>query len=60
MAANWEMQFFLRDKLFDLLDLKRRNVGIEISGLDEKIIKAKSVMQEEDVAYVEKLVASQK
>jgi len=56
--TNAELQAFQRDKLFDLLMLDKLNPGLEVTGLKEQIIKAKAVMPEEDVAYVEKAVNS--
>ena len=43
--------------LGELLDIKKRNsdAGIEVIGLQESIIRAVSVMEQEDVAWVEKL-----
>ena len=42
--------------LISLLKLKKANQGYVIIGLDEELINAVGVMEQEDVAYVEKLV----
>jgi len=57
MASNSEMRVAQKDKLYDLLKIKADNKDIEIKGLKEAIVKAKSVMEAEDVAYVEKMIA---
>ena len=56
MATNIELQTFQRDRLFDLLMLERD--GVTAPRLKEQITKAKAVMPEEDVAYVEKQIQS--
>jgi len=59
MATNMEMIVEQRTRLFFLLKLKKVNnaKGIAVEGLEELIIQTEAVMQEEDVAYVEKMVA---
>ncbi|MCL2108592.1 MAG: hypothetical protein FWH20_04510 [Oscillospiraceae bacterium] len=39
-----------------LLKLKKRNVGVVIIGLQDEIENAVMVMEQEDVAFVEKIV----
>ena len=54
-----EMQVIMRERLFDLLLLKRLNSGTNIKGLDQQIRRAKSGMTKEDIAYVESLVSEE-
>lgn len=56
MATNLEVQVEQRRRLFMLLELKKENEGVNINGLERKIIATKSEMQQEDVAWVEKMV----
>ena len=60
MASQLEIQKEQRRHLFILLKLEKDNKGIEIKGLDESIIAAKTEMDEADVAWVEKNVATLK
>jgi hypothetical protein len=48
--------------LCELLILKHKNdkAGIEVIGLDDLIVYAKVMLEEEDVAYVEKMIAELK
>jgi len=59
MATNTEIKIVQKTALFDLLKLKRdsEKSGIKFEALDELIIKTEAVMEEEDVAYVEKKIA---
>ena len=59
MPTNLEMRTSQKDKLFDLLMLKRDNekAGIKVNGLANLIIKSEAVMEAEDVAWVEKKIA---
>ena len=50
------MLTYQRDKLYDLLVLKQKNKSITVEGLEEQIAKAKSVMTQEDIAYITALV----
>jgi len=45
-----------KKQLFVLMELKTQNKGIEIKGLDNRIIDAKVVLRQEDVAWIEKLI----
>jgi len=57
MATNMELQQINRSMLFELLKLKKVNDGNDVKGLDELILKQQTVMQEEDVAWVEKNIS---
>ena len=57
MASNTEIRADQKDRLFDLLKMKKDNPGIVIVGLEENILKAMAVMEKEDVAWVEKMIA---
>ena len=60
MATNTEIQVEQRRQLYVLLLIKKENdkAGVKVLGLERAIIAAKTVMNEADVAYVEKMVAS--
>jgi len=55
MATNNEIRVYQKDTLFKLLVLKKEEG--ETKGLNKLIIQTKAVMEAEDVAYVEKMVA---
>ncbi|MCL2054601.1 MAG: hypothetical protein FWG90_09270 [Oscillospiraceae bacterium] len=57
MATSLETREKHRNHLGDLLDLKKQNkdAGFEVIGLEKLIIKAVSIMDQEDVAWVEKI-----
>ena len=59
MATNMEILVEQRRQLYCLLLIKKENdkAGIKVLGLERAIISAKTVMNEADVAYVEKMVA---
>ncbi|MCL1824069.1 MAG: hypothetical protein FWG44_07690 [Oscillospiraceae bacterium] len=59
MATNNEQRAAQKEKLYDLLKLKRDNdnKGIKVEGLEELINRVKAPMEVEDVAYIEKLIA---
>ena len=57
MATSLEIQVEQKKRLFQLLSLKKINSGIVVKGLEELIIATKAEMQQEDVAWVEKMVA---
>jgi len=59
MASSTELRIFQKDKLYDLLVIEKRNPGLKIKGLAGQIRKAKSVMEQEDIAHIEKLVAQE-
>jgi len=60
MATNAELKMVQKDKLYDLLKLKSDNAGSHINGLDDLINKTEAIMEEEDVAWVEKKIAQRK
>ncbi|MCL2363426.1 MAG: hypothetical protein FWC71_02045 [Defluviitaleaceae bacterium] len=57
MDEDYGLRSLYKGKLYDLLLLKKLNDGIEIKGLGELIIRTELMMSEEDVAYVEKIIA---
>lgn len=57
MASSLEMRTSQKDRLFDLLKVKKDNPNISIIGLEESILRTMAVMEKEDVAWVEKMVA---
>ncbi|MCL2035817.1 MAG: hypothetical protein FWG83_00315 [Oscillospiraceae bacterium] len=57
MATNAEIRDKNNSMLFKLLKIEKENIGIKVKGLSESILEAKAVMSQEEVAYVEKLVA---
>jgi hypothetical protein len=62
MANAIEIRTTQKSSLFKLLKLEIENkkAGIEVKGLYELIIETKTVMEAEDVAYVEKMIAELK
>ncbi|MCL2421961.1 MAG: hypothetical protein FWD03_08900 [Defluviitaleaceae bacterium] len=60
MATNAELKMVQKDKLYDLLKLKYDNADSNINGLDDLINKTEAIMEEEDVAWVEKKIAQRK
>jgi predicted O-linked N-acetylglucosamine transferase (SPINDLY family) len=63
MASGTEIRTAQKDKLFDLLilkkDMKNENPGICLKALNRMITKTKAAMEAEDVAYVEKMIAEE-
>jgi len=57
MATGTELRANQKKHLYTLLNLARINKGFQIEGLDEVINEAMAVMEAEDVAYVEKMIA---
>ena len=57
MATNVGLKFVLNSKLYDLKKIKKRNPGVEIAELDDTILATEAVMDEEDIALVEKKIA---
>jgi hypothetical protein len=47
-----ESKYALRQMLYTLLKLKKRNKGIEINGLDEEINQVTAVMDKDDIDAV--------
>ena len=60
MPTNQELQVEQKKRLFQFLKLEKENKGTDVKGLDELIIATKAEMQQEDVAYVEKMVSQLK
>jgi hypothetical protein len=64
MPTNMEMRIMQKNTLHDLLVLKmemeRENSGANLKGLIRLINKNKTLMEQEDVALVEKMVAELK
>jgi hypothetical protein len=56
MATNLEIQREQRKILFMLLEIKGLNKDLTIKGLDRQIQAVRSEMNQEDVAWVEKMV----
>ena len=56
MAIMYEIRVSQKSHLISLLKIKKANEGYEVKWLDEELINAVGVMDQEDVAYVEKLV----
>jgi Lhr-like helicase len=56
MASQLELQIWQKDKLYTLLTLKALNKDIEIVRLAEMIHGMEAIMQEVDVAWVEKKI----
>jgi hypothetical protein len=57
MATNLEVAVEQKKRLFMLLRIKTENKGLEIKELDNQILATRAEMQQEDVAWVEKMVA---
>jgi len=59
MANAIEIRTTQKTTLFKFLKLEKENkkAGIEVKGLKDLIIEAKTAMEAEDVAYVEKMIA---
>ncbi|MDR2183021.1 MAG: hypothetical protein LBE55_02495 [Clostridiales bacterium] len=57
MASHLEIRERQRDKLYTLLKIKLDNKDMPIKGLKEEINATEAVMDEEDVAWVEKKIA---
>jgi hypothetical protein len=62
MATNSELRREQTEKLFDLLKLEAENKqrGIEVYGLNDLILRTIASMQQEDVAWVEKVLSGQR
>ena len=56
MANLTEIRVVQKEYLFSLLKLKLRNEGKEINELNDMIVNAKVRMDQEDVAWVEKMI----
>ena len=54
MATSTEIRTELKASLFELLQLKKEEG--ETKGLNNLIIKTKAKMEQEDVAWVEKMI----
>jgi len=55
VAISIEIRERQKHHLGVLLDIKKSNKGVEISGLQDRIKDALVVMDQEDVAWVEKI-----
>ena len=47
-----ESRYALKDMLYTLLELKKRNEGIVIKGLDDKINHITAIMDKDDIEAV--------
>jgi hypothetical protein len=56
MASTLEIKERQRHHLNVLLNIKKSNAGYEVKGLQLEIKNAVAVMEQEDVAWVEKIV----
>ena len=56
MATPLEIRERQKQCLIGLLKIKRANAGYTVLGLQEEIESAVGVMEQEDVAYVEKVL----
>jgi hypothetical protein len=56
MATNNELKAAQKHHLKSLLNIKKINEGKEVPGLQFEIENAIAVMEQEDVAWVEKIV----
>jgi len=55
-----EIKITQNNQLFKFLKLKKDNSDLVIKGLDNMILELKASMPQEEIAYVEKLVAELK
>ena len=58
MSANKELQSYQRRQLYNLLLIREGNKNTKISHLDALLSAIEAEMDEEDIAYVEKKVAT--
>jgi hypothetical protein len=58
MASAIEVRERHKSALRALLNIKKQNPGVEVKGLQEEIKTAIAVMEQEDVAWVEKIVGA--
>jgi len=59
MPTNIEVQVEQKKRLYNYLTLKKENSDLKIKGLNELIKATKAEMQQEDVAWVEKIVSEE-
>jgi len=57
MATNAKLKIVLNSKLYDLKKIKVRNPGIKIAELDDAILATEAVMEQAEIAFVEKKIA---
>jgi len=57
MPAKHEFDAMQATTLYELLDLQAQNKGIQVKGLKAKIQRARAVMTEPEIAWVEKQIA---
>ena len=55
MATPLEIRVNQKQLLGTLLKIKSENIGVNVNGLQEAIKAAVNVMEQEDVAYTEKI-----
>jgi len=55
--TNMDLRVSQKDKLFILHKIKVLNPEVKIEGLDNEIVQAEAVMEQEDVALVQKKIA---
>lgn len=60
LATNTELKIILNKKLYDLKKLKKRNPDKEIAELEDMILETEAIMEQEDVAWVDKKIAQLK
>ena len=58
MATSIDLRTWQKRELFRLLKLQHRNKHLEIIGLADDIAEARAVMSREDIADVEKEIAT--
>ena len=58
MPTNLELRVAQKDKLFTLHKLKKMNEkeGVKVIGLENEIVEAEAVMEQEDVALVKEKI----
>jgi hypothetical protein len=61
MPTNMEIRILQKNTLHDLLVLKMEmeseNDGVNLKGLNRLINKTKTLMEQEDIAFVEKMIS---
>ena len=55
MASMIEIRERQKNHLLSLLSIKAKNIGHDVKGLQEEIVRAIGPMEHEDIAWVEKL-----
>ena len=57
ISTNKELQTYQKRLFYNLLLIRERNKNVSIEGLDELIHAARVEMDQEDAAFVEKMIA---